>query len=216
MSSTQPSNLKLLATGRILFGLLGLSAIITEVIVLQSRHTFNPANFFSYFTIQSNCLAVLWLLWFGLASYAKKPVAARWQLIRGGITLYMAMTGIIFAILLAPIENAVLTAVPWDNIVLHYLMPIILLADWLQFPPKTRISFRQSFSWLIFPALYVTYSLIRGHIVGWYPYPFLNASTRGYFFVGLMIAALLVGVVVASQALRWVSARGERLHTRVQ
>ena len=45
--------------------------------------------------------------------------------------------------------------------------------------------------WTLFPLIYLIYSLIRGAIVQWYPYPFLNAAKYGYeqviFNVGIML-----------------------------
>ncbi len=33
--------------------------------------------------------------------------------------------------------------------------------------------------WLIFPVVYVVYSLIRGPVADWYPYPFLDPNLDG-------------------------------------
>ena len=41
-------------------------------------------------------------------------------------------------------------------------------------------SFRGGLIWLAYPLVYVVYSLIRGHVVDWYPYPFLDPGPRGY------------------------------------
>ena len=48
---------------------------------------------------------------------------------------------------------------------------------------------------MLFPALYVPYSLIRGALVGWYPYPFLDADAQGYGSVAVTCAVMLVGLV---------------------
>jgi hypothetical protein len=184
---------------RILFGLLGLSAILTEIIVLHGRGAFHPGNFFSYFTILSNLAAAVWLL----------AGSQRLWFLRGAVTLYMLMTGVIFAVLLAPIEDAVLTAVPWDNIVLHYIMPVVLVADWFLVPPKSRVAFRHSLYWLAFPCIYVAYSLIRGSITGWYPYPFLNPDPYGYGRIAVTVLILLVGVFAGC----WVLCRAARAGT---
>ncbi|MGA8046237.1 MAG: Pr6Pr family membrane protein, partial [Dermatophilaceae bacterium] len=71
-----------------------------------------------------------------------------------------------------------LTAVPWDNTVLHYIVPVAMLVDYLLDRPRRRLSFRASLLWLIYPLAYAGYSLIRGAIVDWYPYPFLDPGTN--------------------------------------
>ncbi len=48
-------------------------------------------------------------------------------------------------------------------------------------------------TWLIFPLVYVIYSLIRGPYVDWYPYPFLDPRAGGYDGV----AAYAAGIAIA-------------------
>lgn len=185
---------------RATLGLLGATALTTEIATLVERGAFNPINFFSYFTIQSNILAVALLIYGALYGFTK--LTPRWiQLLRGGVTLYMVMTGVIFAILLAGIEGATLTAVPWDNIVLHYIMPIVVFIDWLADTKKPHISLRQAWIWLLYPLAYVTYSLTRGPFVNWYPYPFLDPTNSGYGAVVVIVIILAIFCLGASYAL---------------
>ncbi len=172
------------------FGLLGLSAVMTEIIVISARGNFNPANFFSYFTIESNIIAAFSLL-IGAWMVSRRKSGTGLALLRGAATLYMVMTGVVFAILLSGYES--LTALPWDNIVLHYIMPVALLVDWLIDPPKVTLTWRRALIWLAYPLTYLAYSLIRGSIVGWYPYPFLNPDKNGY--VGVVLISLAITVV---------------------
>jgi hypothetical protein len=191
-----------LITYKLLFALLGFSAIVTEIAVLVERGHFNPANFFSFFTIESNVLAVLSLLVsaFVIATGKSGKVT---HMFRGAVALYMAITGIVFSVLLAGLDPTVLTAVPWDNIVLHYIMPVVIIVDWFVDAPKKRITFRKSLYWLIYPVLYVIYSLVRGAYVGWYPYPFLDPTTNGFSAV----LGISVGIAGLSLALAWVLSR---------
>lgn len=177
---------------RLFFGVLGASAVVTEIAVLLQRGTFVPANFFSFFTIQSNIVASVVLLLGAVLFFAGRPgVNAMW---RGAVTLYMAVTGIVFALLLSGLDAGVLTAVPWDNTVLHYIMPIAVFGDWLMDRPKRQIPFRRALLWLVYPIMYLVYTLIRGHFVGWYPYPFLDAAEKGY--TAVCVVSLLVALVV--------------------
>jgi hypothetical protein len=38
----------------------------------------------------------------------------------------------------------------------------------------------------------VAYTLIRGSVVDWYPYPFFNVGENGYLSVGLVSAGIAV------------------------
>ena len=54
-------------------------------------------NFFSFYTVLSNLLAGSFLIYLGLSNSHSK----RTEYLRGAVTLYMFMTGVIFAVLLA-------------------------------------------------------------------------------------------------------------------
>jgi hypothetical protein len=180
------------------FGLLGFSAIVTEIAVLIERGRFVPSNFFSYFTIQSNLIAAFIFILSALTVQRAKNKDI--DLLRGAATFYMVIVGIVFPLLLAGIKGAQFTAVPWDNIVLHYIIPLAALVDWLVDRPTKRIIFSRALNWILFPVAYVIYSLVRGHLVGWYPYPFLNAAEKGY----LDVAITSIAISLMSVALVWV------------
>jgi hypothetical protein len=195
---------------RTFFGLLGFSAVVTEIATLHERGRFVPANFFSFFTIESNLLAVVILILSALALTRGKENRLV-AILRGANTMNMIVVGVVFTLLLSGIKDAEFTAVPWDNLVLHYIMPVVVALDWFIDIPKVRIAFKQALVWLIFPAAYVMYSLIRGHFVHWYPYPFLSPSEHGYLGVVTTSMALVLGAA----GLVWVLARFTRLrHTR--
>ncbi len=185
-----------LLTGyRLFFGLLGFSAVVTEAATVQARGKAPLLNVFSYFTIESNLWAAAILL---LSASAVAPAlpGRLLALLRGTATLYMATTGIVFAVLLAGIEGVAFTAVPWDNIVLHYIMPVAVTVDWFGDLPTHRLTFGRAAVWFVFPLAYVVYSLIRGPGVEWYPYPFLDPRTHGYSGVAGTSVALAVAVAV--------------------
>ena len=115
----------------------------------------------------------------------------------------MVVTGIVFSVLLSGLPADVLTAVPWDNVVLHYLVPVWFALDWLLAPPTPPVPFRTALPWLLYPLAYVTYSLVRGPVVDWYPYPFLDPANDGYGAV----AVTSVGIAVVVVALTWLLTR---------
>lgn len=176
---------------KLLFGLVGFSAIVTEIAVLIERGTFKPANFFSFFTIEGNILAII-VLFLGALAIVRGKSGFRMTMLRGATTLYILIVGIGFAILLSGLDNTRFTAVPWDNIVLHYIMPVVMLIDWIIDPPKVRIELGKVLYWLVFPIVYVVYTLARGVHVKWYPYPFLDPSIKGYGHIAMMVALLLI------------------------
>lgn len=180
---------------KVVFAALGLSSVFQEIIVLNQSGVFDAVNFFSYFTILSNILAALTLL---LSAYYVHKNRSRFRIdvLRGATTLYMAMTGVVFSLLLSNLPN--LTAVPWDNIVLHYIIPVIMVIDWIVDPPKTKFTWKHIALWMVFPIVYVAYSLIRGAATDWYPYPFLNPSNGGYGQV--LLTSVFITIFAVSAA----------------
>lgn len=179
---------------KVFFALLAFAALVTEIVVLLERGMFNPGHFFSFFTVQVNIFASVMLL-FGAAYLLASRSSRVLDFFRGAATLYMLVTGVVFAILLSGLEGINFTAVPWDNIVLHYIMPLVMIIDWLWDNPGQTVTFRRALKWLIYPIVFVGYTLVRGIFANWYPYPFLDPANGGYQSVLLITVVILVGGV---------------------
>jgi CDP-diglyceride synthetase len=121
---------------RLFFGLLTFTAIIVQIIHVVDLHAFNPVNFFSYFTNLSNIFAGFVLVASAMYLAGSRKPSATDDLVRGAVTMYMVITGVVYSLLLSGYELGHL--LPWVNIVLHYIMPIVVLADWLCQPQRTK------------------------------------------------------------------------------
>lgn len=183
---------------RIAFGLFGAVAVVWGPVHAVAAGSFAPVTFFSYFTVESNILGIVVLLIAGLLD----PVSPRWQLVRGAATLYLLITGVVYALLLA--GSDVLRDDRWVNDTLHRIMPVVLVVDWVLAPAGPRISARLIAGWLIFPAVFCGYSLLRGTFVNWYPYPFLDPRGQGFasLLLGVLILALFFALMAVAVA--WV------------
>ena len=163
---------------------------IAAMCVAITVTTGSLVNFFSFFTIESNLLAIAVLLIGGVFD----PRSQRWAYVRGAATLYMVITGIVYAALLANQEVGLTAA--WVDSAMHQVTPAVLLADWICFRPWSRASYRAALAWLAFPLVYLAYSLSRGAVVDWYPYPFLDPRHPGGY--GRVAAfAVVLAVVMA-------------------
>jgi hypothetical protein len=189
-----------LSASRVVFALIALGAIACQLII-QIRRGASIANFFSYFTNLSNLSAAIVLV---LASRPRiSPLADR---VRAISAVNMAVVGIVFTVLLRNEDLGLLQ--PWVNFVLHYLMPCVVVLDWLLDPPSSGSRLGRVTQFLIFPAVYLVYCLIRGAQVGWYPYPFLNPGRVGghgvvaAYAAGIGATFLLVGWMLLKLA-RW-------------
>ena len=188
------------AAYRIGFALLTLAAVVYQLFhSIDINPDFRAGNFFSFFTIESNIFAAVVLIAFGLG-LVRSPASRAAELVRGAAVLYMVTTGIVYGLLLSGYTEELNTATDWVNNVVHRIFPLVLLADWLIDPPDVRIPFRRALVWLAFPIVFLVYSLIRGPIVDWYPYPFLNPDTAGGY---AGVAAVCVGIAVGVIAMTW-------------
>ncbi|WP_341961960.1 Pr6Pr family membrane protein [Planococcus maritimus] len=195
---------------RLLAGAIGLVAIIVQ---MQHGLRFNDlvlSNFFSYFTIQSNIIIVAVFL-AGAVISSERFRTRRFQLLRGAATTYIMTTGIVYFFFLRGLEAELQTTIPWVNFVLHTALPIYALIDWWLVSTDIRVAFRRMGLWILYPVAYLVYTLLRGLVVSWYPYPFLDPGNGGYAQVAissLMITLLIVlcGVIVVGSR-KWVAGR---------
>ena len=164
-----------------------------------SSPNFDPVNYFSYFTIDSNLIATALLL-VGALLWRNDDTPAL-DFLRGAAVVYMTVTGVVFTLLLRGTD--VDTTIPWVNTVVHEAGPLFILADWFVVPPLRRISTAQSILWLAFPLVWTIYTLIRGAVSGRYPYPFLNPANGGYATVTVYMIVILVFMLLLSLAAAW-------------
>lgn len=169
-----------------------IAAIVAQLSTSSSRGILNTGNFFSYFTIQSNLLGAAVL---GYGAIFPALVSRRWDLVRGAATTYLFTTGVVFALLLSNLAAQVGTTTPWVNTVLHQIAPVVIFVDWLIRPPRHRVDLPAAWGWLIYPILWLIYTLIRGGIVDWYPYPFVDPRPEGWGHVVRACIAVAIGII---------------------
>lgn len=193
---------RLLALVRIGFGVLTLAAIVTQILNLVDAEIFDPTRFFLFFTILSNLLATAVFLEGGRRQLVgAAPVPDLW---RGAAVVYMTVTFVVFAVLLRGLQEELQTNIVWVDTVLHRVMPVAVMADWLIEPPHRALNFRRSVTtWLLPPVIWTTFTLLRGAVDGWYPYPFLDPANGGYgtvalYAVGIFVLFLLVAWLTAT------------------
>ena len=190
---------------RVAFALLTFFAIAWQL-KLHIDASADVVNFFSYFTNLSNLLAASMLVVAALPVVRGPAI----DLLRGIAVVAIALVGLVFGALLRDADLGAL--LPWINAELHYLMPCVVVLDWLLDPPRSRLGGRQLLIALAFPTLYLAYVLVRGVATGWYPYPFLDpAKVAGYGGV----AAYAIGIAIAFVLVGWaLFAIANRLRTR--
>jgi hypothetical protein len=197
-----------LSLARLAFGTLAIVAMTYQFAVLNVEPGYAKGNFFSFFTIQSNILAVAAL--FLLVAVPRERRTALFDGARQAAVLYIAITGVVFALLLSGLQEDVQTSASWVDFVVHKLLPVVLVVDWLVDPPRRRLPAWTVLAWLVFPAAWLVYTLVHGEIVDWYPYPFVDVSRLGYGGVLARAAGLTVAFGLGAAALLWLGNRRAR------
>jgi hypothetical protein len=172
---------------------------------------FGPADggfiFFSVFTVLGNMLvaAAFTVELLPIARFLTRPG------VRTAAAVYILVVAVVYNLLLRKVFDPTGFGAA-VNVLLHDVMPTLYLLDWAMFVPKRGLTYRQIPFWLIFPLLYAAVTMLDGALLGYYPYPFLNAARFGYAHIGVNIAMLTGFFVLASAgfvALGRAAARGK-------
>jgi hypothetical protein len=176
-------------------------------LMMLNRQTLIPETiirFFSFFTILTNilvalCFTFLWIKpksrWGSFFSQPEKLTA---------IAVYICIVGITYNTILRFTWNPQGLQRVVDEL-LHLVVPLFFILYWFIFAPKAGLQWKNVFHWLIYPLVYLLYTLFRGAFAKYYPYPFLDVETLGYYQVflnsiGLFAVFLLVSLVFVAIA----------------
>lgn len=191
------------ASLRLAVGALGAAAVVATFFDTASRERINPFNFFGFFTMQGNIFGAIVLLLTACVGFARLPRSRALELARACATTYLAIVGLVYNVLLAGLPGGVDLA--WANTVLHVVVPIYVVVDWVAFADRRRLPWARFWFVLIYPLAWLIVVLIRGATDGWVPYPFLDPAT-GYQSVGGYAVAIAVGFGIIGVAV-WACSR---------
>jgi len=149
-------------------------------------------DYFTYFTILSNILVAVILTMLFLNPLRDGKV---FRVLRLDTVLMITVTGVVYNLVLA----ADAKNVGWQvlaNSLEHQITPIVTVAVWLLVGPRGWINLR-TIAWAFaLPIGWLVYALIRGAIIGAYPYPFLDVVRYGYGTVLINVLGIVVFALV--------------------
>ncbi|MCB2251871.1 Pr6Pr family membrane protein [Pseudomonas chlororaphis] len=163
-------------------------------------------NFFSFFTVLTNTLAAVVLT---CALDLRRSRGQRFFLqpwVSSGIAVSILVVGLAYSLLLRHLWHPQ----GWQFIadeLLHDVMPLLFLAYWWWCVPKGGLRLGHVAGWMLYPLLYFAYVLLRGHVLGLYPYPFIDVDRLGYAQAFVNALGILAGFVLVALAVvgvdRW-------------
>ncbi|KJZ57503.1 Pr6Pr family membrane protein [Pseudomonas marginalis] len=178
---------------------------IQQYLIFYSRWTSGASllggliNFFSFFTVLTNTLAVVVLsyAWVNRDSAAKRFFLA--PRVSSGIAVSIVVVSLAYNLLLRHLWSPSGFQFIADEL-LHDVMPVLFLIYWWRCVPKGHLRFRHIGAWVIYPLVYFAYVLLRGDLLGQYQYPFIDVSTLGYPQVFVNAGGILLGFVLIALA----------------
>lgn len=168
-------------------------AAVLAGVVLTAAGPATLTGLLPYFTIQSNIGYGIFAAWAAFRGRDTPPA------LKGAVTLYVVITGLVYHLVLTnpasgfaigPVERTLPDTI--GNQLLHTVVPLLAVIDWLLFDERGRFRWRYALYWLAFPLGYLAFALIRGLVVDKYPYPFINVDELGYD--GVSVSALAFAV----------------------
>lgn len=159
-----------------LLALAGWFAVIAQYVLMLNNNvnTVSEATirFFSYFTILTNIAVATYYT----ALLFDAPIT-RTQGLLSAITVYIVIVGLVYQVALRHIWDPQ-GLQKWVDELLHSAIPLGALIYWSLFEKKS-LRYSQIFAWSLYPLVYLIFTLIRGNISGFYPYPFIDVTAIG-------------------------------------
>ncbi|PJJ72551.1 hypothetical protein CLV46_2123 [Diaminobutyricimonas aerilata] len=190
-----PSSLRPVRVLRGVLGVVVLAIVAVDLgLVAGALPAFDIGNYFGQFTIVSNLLVAASFLLGAL-----RPGRGA-ELARASAVVAILATSVLFHLLIGTAG----ASGPVLNALLHDVVPALALLDWLLVRGRAGVRWWHPLATLVVPVLYFGITLLRGAVIGWYPYPFLDASgPAGYAaLVGtlapVLVAFLLLAVLVVA------------------
>ena len=160
-------------------------------------------NVFCYFTVQSNLLVAVTSI---LLVIRPDRDSRAFRALRLAGLVAIVITFVVFHTALSHLVDLDGWAKVADQL-LHTVAPVLAVAGWLIAGPRGQADERVALWALAAPAAWVPFTLIRGELIGFYPYPFVDVAEHGYgrvalnlALVGVLFYALARGAVVLDRA----------------
>jgi hypothetical protein len=154
-------------------------------------------NMFCYFTVLSNTIVGVTCLLLALRLDRRSTV---FRVFRLDGFLSITVTFVVFHVALASLQDLEGSAKVADTL-LHTVVPLMCVAGWVLLGTRGMTSWRVVWLSLLYPVAWLAFALVRGPIVDFYPYPFVDVRDHGYPLVllnCLAVAVLFVGLAAVA------------------
>lgn len=160
-----------------------LSSVVWQVTDRLAHNLFRPAEYFSYFSIQGTLIAAVMLAYTGWLSWSGTLEKKQVTIARISATTYSLVTALVYNLLLRNSAGDIRDAgYAWPvvpNEIMHVWAAVIMLLDLLFVAGAFKLKLRASLWVALYPLAWLTFSVTRGILDGWWAYWFLNPNEPG-------------------------------------
>ena len=189
--------------------LIGLSGIALQAVQIATydkylstewSHATSRWNHLAFFTVITNFIIDVWLIVIAFSVFFKLKklhVFFTSPSVHGAVVLYILAVSVIYCGLLFWFIGPYSQKLWWGNVIdmwNHFAMPLFMVLVFWFTKHSKPIRLRHLWFWQIFPFVYFLFSLIRGLITEWYPYPFFKPSWIAFPIGIVMVTAVFVGL----------------------
>ena len=165
-----------------------------------------------FYTIQSNFLCLVFFTFLTIKTIMDikkngiRSSTVFFPHLKGAVTMTITVTFLIYHFVLTPrfLEaGASYSILNWQNVLVHYFVPLGAIVDWLFFDKKVSLRWFDPILWLLIPISYFIFVLIRARLGGIieivqsaYPYFFIDVDLLGWLQVVKNAGLLTFGFLI--------------------
>lgn len=185
---------RVVGISRFAAGVLLLVALAFQIIEKIVNDDMVAVEYFSYFTIEASIIGIVVLLVGGVLALRHPADSVAYTAVRLSVVVYAIVTAGVYNLLLRGIPDEGFVVTAWPGEIMHVWIPLVFLIDWLVSPGRPALRWTALRIVIAYPLAWLAFTLVRGALTGWYPYPFLEPET-GWLSVAVYIVGIAVLVV---------------------
>ncbi len=201
-----------------------IATVIVGTIGIYLNANVRGLNVFSYYTTQSNVICILACLFFLVQLFAPQKISITVLIaLQGSIVMCIMLTFLVFHFLLLPTIDPNSDILRYGNIHVHYVLPLMVLGDYLFFQKKGFLQYKWIGYWTLIPLLYCAFVFVYSAFGGrfgsdkeLFPYFFLDYTRFGVGGVILWVFALALCYILLSALLVALDRILKKIQGRIQ
>ncbi|CAB4576556.1 unannotated protein [freshwater metagenome] len=182
---------------RLAIGISLLGSVVWQVTDRLIANRFRPTEYFVFFSIDSSIFAGVVALIGAYVLFKGKEESDRLMTVRLVAAVSMIIVGVVYHALLGDgAVDARDIGYEWPripNLVIHTWAPIAVFLDYLLSYKGGLPRWRKALWVIVYPLVWLSFSIVRGLLDGWWPYWFINPNSE-IGITGMLTYILIIAI----------------------